>query len=500
MLHPFFSDGSTFLLRYLPYEPDQVLAALREGKVSAVLPATEQMPDFFLHYALDSGLLEQLANSFPDPRNQQPEIPPRLLLAAGIAGHFAGLYALSQLPYALHSPKLLTLLGVQVVVQEPGNGLSRKGTQDDKSFHGDVVRKLLDKIAASDIAAKRLPGQTLIDWYNKSVGESFCQVAEAKPRLHILDCTDLVVPLSNQNYEQSGVTKKNDTPQRGYKLATLRSLLEEKEKGQGAILTAIGWGQIQDHDLTVTADLVRTTPHLHEGDTLLEDRGFIDAVTITFLKIERKVNICTGLKKDMLLFKSAIVQANANPGSWEAHPTRNGQQIQRVEGILSLWQGLKVPINVCVVRFQNKTSQNQDDFSYLGFATTDLTLSARQIIEMYQRRTDIEEDYRQLKSASWQINSFVTTRLVQILWHVCLTLIAYNLFQVYANTKVGRDFAGKTKQKIEREQRRHPVVQFLVCTPYAYGVFEASALLYLMLDLPEDVRQRIRNLLKLQIE
>lgn len=178
-----------------------------------------------------------------------------------------------------------------------------------------------------------------------------------------------------------------------------------------------------------------------------------------------------------------------------------------MEGILSLWQGLKVPINVCVVRFQNRTDQNKpdqnkaedfsyEDFSYLGFATTNLTLSARQIIQTYQRRTDVEKDYRQLKSASWQINSFVTTRLVQILWHVCLTLIAYNLFQVYTDTQVGKDFANNTKQKIEREKRRQPVVQFLVCTPDAYGVFEASFLLYLMLDLPEDVRQGIRSLLK----
>jgi hypothetical protein len=128
------------LLRYLPHEPDQVLAALRQGQISTIVPATEQVPDFFVHYALESGLLEQLTASFPDPRKQQPEIAMRLLLAAGIAGHFAGLYALSQLPYALHSAKLLTLLGVQVVVQQPGNGLSRKGTKDDTSFHGDVVR------------------------------------------------------------------------------------------------------------------------------------------------------------------------------------------------------------------------------------------------------------------------------------------------------------------------------------------------------------------------
>ena len=41
-----------------------------------------------------------------------------------------------------------------------------------------------------------------------------------------------------------------------------------------------------------------------------------------------------------------------------------------------------------------------------------------------------------------------------------LTLIAYNLFQVYANTEAGRAFAGKAKQRIERERRRNPQVQY----------------------------------------
>lgn len=478
------------MLSYLPHQPDQVLAALREGKITSLDVATEELPDLFLHFAIDSRLLEGLAKSFPDQR-KQPEIGRHILLAAGIAGHFAGLYALSQLPYALHSPKLLTLLGVQVVVQQPGKGLSRKGTQEDTAFHGDVVRKLLEQIAHKDKKARHLPGQTLIDWYNAHVGALFCRAADAKPCLHILDCTDLVVPLENENYEHSGVTTKNGKPERGYKLATLRSLLDE-----GAVMTAMAWGQIQDHDLRITESLVRTSPHLRAGDTLIEDRGFLDGALISFLKKERGVDVCTGLKKEMQLYRWAIVQANANPGDWRAHPSRKGQEIQRVEGITSLWQELEVPVNVCVVRFKDKTGQ----WDYFCFVTTNLSLSARQIIALYQLRTEIEEDYRQLKSPSWDIASFLTTRLVQILWHVLLTLIAYNLFQVYANTEAGRAFAGKTKQRIERERRRNPQIQFLVCTPYAFALFDARELFSMMLLLPQDVREKLSALLQTQKE
>ena len=479
------------MLCYLPDRPDQVLTALREGKITFLDVATEEVPDLFLHYAIDSGLLEGLAKSFPDPR-EQPEIGMDILLAAGIAGHFAGLYALSQLPYALHWPKLLTLLGVQVVVQQPGKGLSRKGTQEDTSFHGDVMRKLLQQIALADEKQKRLPGQSLIDWYNAHVGKLCCRAAKAKPCIHILDCTDLTVPLKNENYARSGVTTKNNKPERGYKLATLRSLLDD-----GAVMTAMAWDQIQEHDLVLTYDLVRKTPHLRPGDTLLEDRGFIDAPTISLLKKQPKVDICTGLKREMLLFRGAIAQANAHPGAWRAHPIRKGQEIQPVEGVRSLWQGLDVDINVCVVRFTDKQT---GDWDYMCFATTDLSLSAQQIIEFYQLRTEIEADYRQLKSPSWRIAAFLTTRLVQILWHVLLTLIAYNLFQVHANTEAGRAFAGKTKQRIERERRRNPQVQFLVCTAHAFALFEARELFSLMLLLPQDARETLSALLQTQNE
>lgn len=495
-------------LGYLTNRPDEVLDALRRGEIAGLDVATEQIPDFFLLYAIESGFLDELAATFPDARTQQPEIPRRVLLAAGVAGHFAGLYALSQLPYALHSPRLLAQLGVQVTVNEPGNGLSRKGTQTEGPFHGDVVRKLLELIADQDRKAKRMPGQSLIDWYNHAVGDACCRAVGAEPCVHILDCTKLVVNLKNEHYELSGVTSRQDTPaspkisERGYKLGTLRSLLDE-----GAVMTAIGWDSIERSDLAVTHDLVRQTRHLHPGDILLEDRGFLDADTINFLKAERKVDVYTGLKSNMLLLRAAITQAQGNPGDWRPHPTRKHQHIQLVAGLGKIWEGLNVPMNVCVVRFKDKKAAKElegevadQEWRYIGFASTDLSASAARIIRTYQTRPEIEEDYRQLKGSSWRLDEFSATRLVQILWHVVLTLLAYNLFQVYANTAQGQAFARKTRQRIEREQRRKPVSYLVVCTHDAFGVYETRSLLLVLLDLPAHVQQKIRAIIALKLE
>src|SRR5947209_9315507 len=208
MQEPDLEIGSSMpALNYLTHRPDEVLEALRHGEITALETAVEQLADLFLLYALESGLLDRLAQTFPDPRQQQPEIPMRLLLGAGIVGHFAGLYALSQSPYALHSPRLLSELGVQVQVMQPGEGLSKKGTKQPVAFHADVLGKLLELLAWKERQNQLRPGQSLLDWFNTQVGTLFCGAVGAQPTLHILDCSDLIVPLKNERYEGAGVTK-----------------------------------------------------------------------------------------------------------------------------------------------------------------------------------------------------------------------------------------------------------------------------------------------------
>lgn len=47
------------------------------------------------------------------------------------------------------------------------------------------------------------------------------------PQIHILDCTKLIVNLNNSNYENSKVIKIEGESMRGYKLATLRGLMDD---------------------------------------------------------------------------------------------------------------------------------------------------------------------------------------------------------------------------------------------------------------------------------
>ncbi len=112
----------------------------------------------------------------------------------------------------------------------------------------------------------------------------------------------------------------------------------------GGVITAMAFGPISVHDLTLCKDMIMTTPHLKPGDMLIEDCGFLDGATTSRLKKERKVDVILPLRSDMQAYSDALTTAYHpdSSGSWEQHPTREKQQIKRVERVDWTWNECKV--------------------------------------------------------------------------------------------------------------------------------------------------------------
>ena len=92
----------------------------------------------------------------------------------------------------------------------------------------------------------------------------------------------------------------------------------------------MGLSPIQVHDLPVCRLFLETAPVLRAGDLLLEDRGFVDGATITFLKQERHVDVIVPLKANMLSYKEAVQLAELQD-TWQPHPSRDRQHIAFVK-------------------------------------------------------------------------------------------------------------------------------------------------------------------------
>jgi hypothetical protein len=124
---------------------DAVRQAIELGELVHLETASEELTDEFLLFAIQSGLLTKWADAFPDPRSD-PEIRMEVILASHLAARFAGLYSMRKSGYVLRSASVLGALGYSVDVLEPDQGVSLRGTADDKLISGDVLRKLLVKL------------------------------------------------------------------------------------------------------------------------------------------------------------------------------------------------------------------------------------------------------------------------------------------------------------------------------------------------------------------
>jgi hypothetical protein len=74
---------------------------------------------------------------------------------------------------------------------------------------------------------------------------------------------------------------------------------------------------------------------------VIEDRGYLDGDTITKLKRERRVDVAIPLRSDMLAYEDSLITAyHPDSGEWEKHPTRENQEIKRIEHADYMWEEL----------------------------------------------------------------------------------------------------------------------------------------------------------------
>jgi hypothetical protein len=502
---------------------EAVCQALELGEIAHIETASEELTDEFLLFAIERGLLKRWAGSFPDPRSE-PEIAMEVILPAHIAARFAGLYSMRKAGYVLRSARVLGALGYSVEVVAPERGLSLRGTSDDKLLSGDVVRKLLVQMeqqadlsapvqrppqepsvavkvrerasrravkqvvdaAEAEARAHQVAAQ-LVGWYNQHVGVSMLKYGRLGRgrRMHILETPPVEVALETGTYECSGVVKNDDgTRSRGYKLATLRPLLDS-----AGLLTQVAMAAIQVHDMALCRPLLEEAPVLRAGDLLLEDRGFIDGATVSALKCKRQVDVIIPLKANMLATQEAIQLAEME-GKWQAHPTRTDQTIAWVRGVEHMWTACAVPLNACVIRFWN-TKKKQTD--HLVLVTTDLALSAPWIVRHYEERPEIEQDYEQMKSGGWQLKKLSSTRYSEIVFYVLTVVLSYSLYHLFANTQPGARFADKTRQAIAFEQLRTQRTHIIVYAGGSFEIFETLHFVQRVLQLSPPVQEHLRT-------
>jgi len=476
-----------------------------------------------LLFAIHSGLLAKWAEVCPDPR-QEPAIGMEVLLVSQLAARFAGLYSMRKAGYVLRSAAVLGALGYSVEVLEPEQGLSLRGTSDDKLISGDVLRKLLVKLehhgnlneplgvppcepsqavtvrqrasrragqgAVDEVEAEaraQRVSMKLVDWYNAHVGPSLLQYARVGRgrRIHMVDTTHVEVPLETGTSECRGVVKNDDgTRSRGDKLATLRTVFDH-----AGLITQVGLCPMQVHDLPACRLLFETAPVLRKGDWLLEDRGCLDGATIPWRKQPRHVDVMVPLKATMRSYKEAV-QLAVLQDAWPPHPSRAHQHIAFVKGVEHLWDACHVPRNACVIRSWNR---KKDLLDHMVLVTTDQRRTGPWIVRHYEERPEIEQDDEPMKSGGWQLKKLRSTRDSAIVFYRATVVLSYRLSHLFCNTQAGVRCADKTRQALAFAQRRSRRTHVIVYAGGYCEIFETLSFARFLLHLPAVAQERLRH-------
>lgn len=459
------------MIKLCKYNQNNIINKIKSGQLDAVALSSSNLIDDIILQMNNTDIFKCLKDNIPDKRAHNTTIPYELIWASAIAAKMKVQTSLTDIPFAINDHRTLAKLGYTIIDTD---GNLKTGLMQESS-----LRFLLSKYNQ----------QMFIDGYNNTVQKGILPLLDIVPNIHILDCTDLEVNLYNTNYEESGIgySKKDNSKTRGYKLATLRGIVDDT-----GLIEEMRFGSITTHDLKLSEEMLKTTPMLKPGDILVNDRGFLSRELINYLKIYREVDTYVPLRKDMDAYNEAIAIAKIH-NNWQPHPTkkRTSQVITSVPNIGMFWTSSNpqndVPINSCVVW------DKETDY-YHVFVTTNLNTSAKDIITTYELRPEIEEDYRQLKDF-WKIEDFKSTKINVILFHIICVLFGYLFFQLYTLSPEGEKFLHKSLPIILKNYMPEIQPYVVLYVGYEFGVLTLFELMDFYAHCSEDVQKLFKNIL-----
>ena len=460
------------MLQIVQESKEKVLASIKQGRIDAAEISQPNFIDGIILKMQELGVVEDLCHIIEDKRKDNAVIPLKFIWILAIAAKMKIHTSLTDIPYAIIDAEVLLAFGYSL--WDTDRALE-KGLMDEGA-----IRHLLGEYKQNE----------MIKGYNSYVQAHIFPQMGIEANVRILDCTKLEVELTNENYEESSVVREGGEARRGYKLATLRGIT-----GDSGIIEEIRFGTMKDHDLELSRDMLLNSDMLKPTDIVINDRGFLSREVLNELKTRRKVDTYIPLRKNMIAFQDAVSIAVAG-NNWKAHPNkkRKSQKIAFVPEIGAMWRSdlpeNDVPLNACVV-------WDTKDSEYFVFVTTAITKTAKQIIQTYEVRPEIEEDYRQLKDF-WCLEDFKSTKIHVIAFHIVCTLLGCLMFQLYVGTEEGDRWSGKSLPVIVKKYiPPNKLKTVIIYTGQYFAVFPLVEFLHLYTSLEIAIRSRLDAVLAL---
>lgn len=431
---------------------EAVIAALREARCEAILPAAHTFLDGFAAFLLRHGLLDRL-RSLPDHRDRV-SIPAFLFCMTLLHLPLFRLQHLVDIENVLfRSPFILRSLGFNARQIAEGfytaNGPGPFTAEALADFFEDISG---EELLSQQLGMLRQLRLRLPDVFRSGVYSMDCMTVSAPPGKCELPSARFVLCVLSLHLGKVA-------------LPVLWSFAPETGEGTGDV--SLGRGLV-----------ARARKALEPGDIdlLLIDRGFIDGA---WLAQEAKLgtDVIIGLKTDMAAYVDLLGLAEMDDVRWETVPAPKNHRNPPPERTVALfesiesWDACSIPLQGLVIKDQ----YSNGEIEWQAYVTPREYVSARDFYAAQRRRWDEEEEFMSL-GRYWGLNDLPPMRLgvARALAH--FTLQAYLLLGLFRQEE---QIPGHL---VARPQLPFPEVELAVYCDGHYALLTASELVEIMFD------------------
>lgn len=451
------------------------------------------------------GVFEMIKHNFDYCKMHEDAHKAELFLLAMISAKSKKMFAITDVGLALTSPYALEKLGLAI------------RTDKEEIMTEGNVRNFINKVKVYEDEEKtkidkKKSGHLWINYCNRVCKDMIRKTQNTN--VHILDCVKIPVTFKNKNYELSTVITYEKEKMRGYKLGVLRRVTET-----GGMLEHVIDGTISDNDLKLVKDEIIKTDIIKANEYLIMDRGFIDIKFISEL-VKKGIKVIIPSKKKMNIYQTAKKEA-IEKNIWVKHPNpnREEQEIALVKDLEGEWiveedknkkpgreKNEAIKFNACVIRIEKKHNKeiakelvedgNEEDekYVYIVILSTDTKITASEIVRTYEQRTEIEEDFRQVKT-QWNLATFTSTKYNYIMCHIAMLLIGYNIFSMFKSTEIGEQYRNKNMNAIMKSRswmKFHPSeIHYYVATKTNFCILETKEIFMLFGKCEDSIQEKL---------
>lgn len=460
-------------------------------------------------------LINNITSSFKGISDYPSTYPYQLFITAGLTSRIKRLVASSSMPFALTLKSSINKIGYNILKQRADGTYFSSG-----AFRDYILNTKEEKLQ-----------EGFMHFNNNILIKN-----GITPTVHIIDATKIDVNMFNPNYENASCISDEDGKKiKGYKLSAMYGLYDDLLVHESSQVDTL-----KTHDLTAGKVLVSNYPSLKENDIILVDRGYTSFDWFYELK-KRGINIVIPARKDSDILKNALSLAgvkildNIRGNSkkvireteltkgintiWYAHPNkkRKDQEYTTVKNI-TIYENINsnsrsLEVNAVVIRFKKQTREiestdicthyyEDDNYRYAVIYTTDLSKQGKEIIELYEKRMKIEEQFKQLKS-NWDLCKLTSTKYIFIIFQLLTTITALGIVQLFTTLESGKKFKNCSLQTMIKQldvQGKYNKTDLIVSSKDVFASYKLSEAFEMILNKDKKIQQEFIKHLKISEE